>query len=114
MSNGMDPRIERMIEFASAYDAYDSQNTDTASASTQACPGSERAEATPHTLIEGIRRAIENVRHTNGLTQREIAASIGVSAPLLSLWLRGHREIPDEHLLNLAKVLGIDFRQVLV
>ena len=61
-----------------------------------------------------IQRAILKTRQATGLTQAEISARIGVSPPLLSQWVRGHRPIPDQHLLDLAKVLGLDFRSELI
>ncbi len=105
----LDPRIEQLIQLAKGFDALGEGGAPDATA-----PDTPRDEAGDMPLHVVIQRAIVKTRRTTGLTQAEIAARIGVSAPLLSQWVRGHRPIPDQHLLDLAKVLGLDFRGELI
>ena len=105
----LDPRIEQLIQIAKGFDALGEGGAPDATA-----PDTPRDEAGDMPLHVVIQRAIVKTRRTTGLTQAEIAARIGVSAPLLSQWVRGHRPIPDQHLLDLAKVLGLDFRGELI
>ena len=106
----LDPRIEQLIQLAKGFDEHSEPGAAT-EASTPDTPRDQPDEAPLHVVIQ---RAIVKSRQTAGLTQAEIAARIGVSAPLLSQWVRGHRPIPDQHLLDLAKVLGLDFRSELI
>lgn len=107
----LDPRIARLIQLAKGLDD-EMAGEGSASGKSASRPSSpERDDTALHVVMQ---QAILKARQTLGLTQAEIANRIGVSAPLLSQWARGHRTIPDQHLLELAKVLGIDFRAELV
>jgi transcriptional regulator with XRE-family HTH domain len=105
----LDPRIEQLIQLAKGFDDQVAGNNDNAN---MPDAGDEPSSDAPLHVV--IQRAILKTRQSTGLTQAEIAARIGVSAPLLSQWVRGHRPIPDQHLLDLAKVLGLDFRRQLI
>jgi transcriptional regulator with XRE-family HTH domain len=105
----LDPRIEQLIQLAKGFDEQESGGA--TGASTAEPPRPKNEEMPLHVVIQ---RAILKTRQATGLTQAEIAAKLGVSAPLLSQWVRGHRPIPDQHLLDLAKVLGLDFRRELI
>lgn len=104
----LDPRIARLIELAKGAgeqrreaDGYDGSIVE----------NEDRKTNGRKALSCVIQRAIANARQTHGLTQTEIANKIGVSPPQLTQWVRGYRPIPDERLLDLAKVLGLDFRR---
>lgn len=106
----LDPRIEQLIQLAKGFDEHGELGA-TTEASAPDTPRDQPDEMPLHVVIQ---RAILKTRQATGLTQAEISARIGVSPPLLSQWVRGHRPIPDQHLLDLAKVLGLDFRSELI
>ena len=107
----IDPRIERLIQLAKG---FDDPGVEPASAEERKPASPNQEEADCKVLSEVIHRAILQAKQTHGLTQAEIAARIGVSPPQLTHWVRGYRAIPDKHLLDLAAVLGVDFRHELV
>ncbi|MBK6281013.1 MAG: helix-turn-helix transcriptional regulator [Gammaproteobacteria bacterium] len=107
----IDPRIERLIQLAKG---FDDPGAEAASGELHDPAGPNREAAERKALSEVIHRAILQAKQTQGLTQAEIAARIGISAPLLTHWVKGYRAIPDKHLLELATVLGVDFRQELI
>jgi len=107
----IDPRIERLIQLAKG---FDDPGGEPASAEQRNAASPNQEEADRKALSEVIHRAIQQAKQTHGLTQAEIAARIGVSPPLLTHWVKGYRAIPDKHLLELATVLGVDFRQELI
>lgn len=107
----IDPRIERLIQLAKG---FDEPHSGTGGSHGDSEPEPYREEADCKVLSEVIHRAILQAKQTHGLTQAEIAARIGVSPPQLTHWVRGYRAIPDKHLLDLAAVLGVDFRHELV
>ena len=107
----IDPRIERLIQLAKG---FDDPGAEAASGELHDPAGPNREAAERKALSEVIHRAILQAKQTQGLTQAEIAARIGISAPLLTHRVKGYRAIPDKHLLELATVLGVDFRQELI
>jgi len=107
----IDPRIERLIQLAKG---FDDPGVQPATEEQRQTTGANREDAERKALSEVIHRAIQQAKQTHGLTQAEIAARIGVSPPQLTHWVKGYRAIPDKHLLDLATVLGVDFRQELI
>jgi len=106
----IDPRIVRLMELAKGYD----ESRADALRETHADPAATQEDLERKALSEAIRRAILRFKQTQGVTQAEIAARLGVSAAQLTNWVKGHRPIPDAYLLELAAVLGVDFRRELI
>lgn len=59
-------------------------------------------EATERTLGE----LIETMRKAEGLTQSELAMKVYSDAHCISRWERGHRRVPWDRFLDIAKVCG--------
>lgn len=55
------------------------------------------AEFTPR-----LRNRIAMAIQESGMTQKELAAKMGISQPVLSRWVRGHREPSPSELVELA------------
>jgi transcriptional regulator with XRE-family HTH domain len=55
-----------------------------------------------------LRLAVPVACRLLGLTQAEVARDIGVSAPFLSNYVRGRRDLSAETLVKLRRRLGLD------
>jgi transcriptional regulator with XRE-family HTH domain len=53
------------------------------------------------------------LREAAGLSQREVAAQLGVSQPSYALWERNNVALRSDQLLNLAKALGVRVEELL-
>lgn len=50
---------------------------------------------------------LRNLRESESMPQREIAAILGMTTQQYSLYERGEREIPFHHVITLAKFYGV-------
>jgi transcriptional regulator with XRE-family HTH domain len=53
------------------------------------------------------------LREAAGLSQREVAAQLGISQPSYALWERNNVALRPDQLLNLAKALGVRVEELL-
>lgn len=51
---------------------------------------------------------LQDIMKARGMTQTELANAIGMKQPLLSVYMNGKRNIPDETLKKLANALDVD------
>ena len=63
-----------------------------------------RRTAIPDATIEHVIHVVEEWMNTNGVTQEELAAKIGVPQPTLNRWLNGRRKPGRE---GLDRLLGV-------
>lgn len=114
----LDPRILLMIELAKGEDARRQEPPPGAAvdASTPAtkAPAAPDEGAARAALDDILRRAILHARRSGNLSQTDIALRLGVSASMVSNWVRGHRPITDRYLPELARILNIDLHRAML
>lgn len=59
-----------------------------------------------------VSERIRGERHRYGLTQKELAALIGVDTKTVIRWEAGRSRPTDRHLLRLVRVLGVSLDDV--
>ena len=69
----------------------------------------KRKPYTPGSLMDpALAAAIKAAREAKGLTQKQLAALVGVSTATASLWEEGRRGISTFHALMVSRVLGVE------
>lgn len=51
--------------------------------------------------------SLKEFRKRSGLTQVEVAESLGVDSTMVSKWERGHNPISEQHIVRLSKLLNV-------
>lgn len=116
----LDPRILLMIELAKGEDARRQEPPPAPGAAVDASAPATKAPAAPDegaaraALDDILRRAILHARRSGSLSQTDIALRLGVSASMVSNWVRGHRPITDRYLPELARILNIDLHRAML
>lgn len=116
----LDPRILLMIELAKGEDARRQEPPPAPGAAVDASAPATKAPAAPDegaaraALDDILRRAILHARRSGNLSQTDIALRLGVSASMVSNWVRGHRPITDRYLPELARILNIDLHRAML
>lgn len=69
----------------------------------------KRKPYTPGSLMDpALAARIKAAREAKGLTQKQLAAMVGVSTATASLWEEGRRGISAFHALMVSRLLGVE------